>query len=115
MRREIGQRHGGTQLPTRMSRSNTISLCGPGSVLSKPDQTGRREVVIYLFALSQIIVNQGDDVTLEFIGVNGKSHPITIAAYDKSFEQNRGQVTKISLEADNARGSPLSATLTNCR
>src|SRR5713101_9149502 len=57
---------------------------GPGYVLNKPDQTGRWEVVVYLFAPSQIIVNQDDDLTLEFVGINGKSHPTTIAGYDKS-------------------------------
>jgi len=48
---------------------------GPGYVLNKPDQTGRWEVVVYLFTPSQIIVNQDDDITLEFVGINGKSHP----------------------------------------
>ena len=80
---------------------------GPGYVLNKPDQTGRWEVVVYLFAPSQIIVNQDDDVTLEFVGVNGMSHPITIAGYDKSFELNRGRVTKISFKADKAGAFPI--------
>jgi hypothetical protein len=75
---------------------------GPGYVLNKPDQTGRWEVVVYLLAPSQIIVNQDDDLALEFAGINGKSHPITIAGYDKSFELKRGHVTRISFKADKA-------------
>jgi len=80
---------------------------GPGYVLNKPDQTGRWEVVAYLLTPSQIIVNQDDDLTLEFIGINGKSHPITIAGYDKSFELKRGHVTKISFKADQAGVFPI--------
>jgi len=77
---------------------------GPGYVLNKPDQTGRWEVVVYLFTPSQIIVDQDDDVTLEFVGINGMSHPTTIAGYDKSFELKRGHVTKVSFKADKAGG-----------
>ena len=75
---------------------------GAGYVLNKPDQNGRWEVSVYMWMPSQIIVNQGDDVTLEFVGINGAHHPTTIAGYDKSFVLNRGQVTKISLKADKA-------------
>ena len=41
-------------------------------------------------------------MTLEFIGINGASHPTTIAGYDKSFVLKRGQVTKIDFKADKA-------------
>ena len=47
---------------------------GPGYVLNKPDQTGRWEVSVYMWTPSQIIVNQDDDVTLEFVGINGANH-----------------------------------------
>jgi hypothetical protein len=43
---------------------------GAGYVLNKPDQTGRWEVSVYMWTPSQIIVNQDDDVTLEFVGIN---------------------------------------------
>ena len=39
---------------------------GAGYSLNKPDQSGRWEVEVYVFMPSQIIVNQGDDVTLNF-------------------------------------------------
>jgi hypothetical protein len=32
---------------------------------------------------STSIVNQKDDVTLEFVGINGANHPTTIAGHDK--------------------------------
>jgi hypothetical protein len=75
---------------------------GPGYVLNKPDQTGRWEVSVYMWTPGQIIVNQDDDVTLEFVGINGANHPTTIVGYDKSFVLKRGQVTKISFKADKA-------------
>src|SRR5436190_10159398 len=62
---------------------------GPGYVLNKPDQTGRWEVSVYMWMPGQIIVNQDDDVTLEFVGINGANHPTTIVGYDKSFVLKR--------------------------
>jgi hypothetical protein len=47
-------------------------------------------------------VNQDDDVTIEFVGIYGASHPTTIVGYDKSFVLKRGQVTKIGFKADKA-------------
>ena len=75
---------------------------GPGYILKKPDQNGRWEVSAYVWMPSQIIVNQGDDVTLEFVGINGAAHPATIAGYNKSVTVMRGEVTKISFKADKA-------------
>lgn len=80
---------------------------GAGYVLNKPDQTGRWEVSIYLWAPSQIIVYQDDEVTLVFVGINGESHPTTIAGYNKSFVLKRGQVTKINFKADKAGVFPI--------
>lgn len=75
---------------------------GPGYILKRPDQTGRWEVSAYVWMPSQIIVNQGDDVTLEFVGINGAAHPATITGYNKSFTVIRGEVTKVSFKADKA-------------
>jgi Cupredoxin-like domain len=80
---------------------------GAGYVLSKPNETGRWEVSVYLWTPSQITVNQGDEVTLEFVGINGASHPTTISGYNKSFELKRGQVTKVSFKADKAGVFPI--------
>ena len=75
---------------------------GPGYILKKPDQNGRWEVSAYVWMPSQIIVNQGDDVTLEFVGINGAAHPATIAGYNQSVTVMRGEVTKVSFKADKA-------------
>ncbi|HRN85339.1 MAG TPA: hypothetical protein PK857_11005, partial [Hyphomicrobium sp.] len=50
---------------------------GGGYVLKKPDDTGRWEVAVYVFEPRQIFVDEGDEVTLEFVGINGASHPTT--------------------------------------
>ena len=73
---------------------------GGGYVIKKPDQTGRWEVSAYVWQPSQIIVWEGDDVTLEFIGINGAEHPTTIVGYDKTLVLKRGHVIRIELKAD---------------
>jgi len=75
---------------------------GGGYQLKKPDESGRWEVSAYVFEPRQILVDQGDEVTLEFVGINGASHPITIAGYDKTLELKRGQVIRVSFTADKA-------------
>ena len=73
---------------------------GGGYVIKKPDQTGRWEVSAYVWQPSQIIVTEGDEVTLEFIGINGAEHPTTIVGYDKTLVLKRGHVIRIVLKAD---------------
>jgi hypothetical protein len=73
---------------------------GGGYVLKKPDDTGRWEVAVYVFDPRQIIVDEGDEVTLEFVGINGASHPITIEAYGQTFELKRGHVNTVTFTAD---------------
>jgi len=73
---------------------------GGGYGIKKPDQTGRWEVSAYVWQPSQIIVTEGDDVTLEFIGINGAEHPTTIVGYDKTLVLKRGHVIRIELKAD---------------
>jgi hypothetical protein len=80
---------------------------GGGYQLKQPDDGGRWEVAVYVFDPRQIFVDEGDAVTLEFVGVNGASHPITIAGYDKSFELKRGTVTRVSFTADKAGIFPI--------
>ncbi len=80
---------------------------GAGYVLSKPNETGRWEVSVYIWTPSQITVNQDDEVTLEFVGINGASHPTTIAGYNKTFELKRGQVTRVHFKADKAGVFPI--------
>jgi len=75
---------------------------GGGYILKKPNPQGRWEVSTYRFMPSQIIVNQGDDVTLEYVGINGDVHPGVIEGYNVGFVVKRGQVTIVNFKADKA-------------
>ncbi|MBI2846062.1 MAG: hypothetical protein HYX86_05895, partial [Chloroflexi bacterium] len=66
---------------------------GGGYGLKPPDDTGRWEVETYRWTPGTIVVNQGDEVTLEIIGINGSEHPSTIEGYDLSFVVKRGEIT----------------------
>lgn len=76
---------------------------GGGYVLNQPDaKTSRWEVSAYVWQPSQIVVSEGDEVTLEFVGINGAAHPTTIAAFGQTFVVNRGQAHRITFTADKA-------------
>ena len=75
---------------------------GEGYTLKKPDANGRWEVSAYVWLPNQITVNQGDDVTLDFVGINGASHPVSIQGYGKPFVVTRGTTTRISFKAEKA-------------
>jgi len=72
---------------------------GGGYVLKKPDSTGRWEVSTYRWDPGTVIVNQGDEVTLEIIGINGKEHSIAIEGHDVSGAVKRGHVTRLKFTA----------------
>lgn len=92
---------GGTTLDKEAFPSATLPE-GEGYVLKAPNDEGRWEVSTYMFMPSQIIVNEGDDVTLEYVGINGKEHPAYIEGYDIAFTVQRGQVTLVNFKADMA-------------
>jgi plastocyanin len=73
---------------------------GGGYILKAPDAEGRWEVSTYRWEPSQIIVNEGDEVTLEILGVNGAEHPTVIDGYDISFTVKRGELTTVTFTAD---------------
>ncbi|RWE66309.1 MAG: hypothetical protein E5V16_06565 [Mesorhizobium sp.] len=73
---------------------------GKGYELEAPNAEGRWEVSAYRWEPNQIIVNQGDEVTLEILGVNGAEHPGVIDGYDVSFTVKRGQLTTVTFTPD---------------
>jgi plastocyanin len=75
---------------------------GGGYILKQPDATGRWEVSSYRWDPNQIIVNQGDEVTLEVVGINGAEHPSLIEGYDVRFSVKRGAVSTVTFTADKA-------------
>ncbi|MBI3359998.1 MAG: cupredoxin domain-containing protein [Chloroflexi bacterium] len=75
---------------------------GGGYALDEPDANGAWVVETYRWDPGTIVVNQGDVVTLEIIGINGKEHPFTIEGYNISDVVKRGQVTRVTFAADKA-------------
>ena len=54
----------------------------------------------YRFVPGTVVVNEGDNVTLEIVGINGKEHPITIEGYGLSTVLKRGEVQRLTFLAD---------------
>lgn len=75
---------------------------GGGYALKDPDETGKWTVETYRWNPSIVVVNQGDQVTLEILGVNGKEHNSFIEEYVDNFVITRGKITKVSFTADKA-------------
>jgi plastocyanin len=73
---------------------------GGGYIMKEPNAEGRWEVSAYVFMPSQVIVQEGDEVTLEMVGINGAEHPGLIEGYDIEFNVLRGQMTRVSFLAD---------------
>ncbi len=75
---------------------------GGGFVIKKIDDKGGWKVRQYMFAPSQIVVNQGDQVTLNFVDVQGDEHMITVEGIASQFDIHRGQMKTITFTADKA-------------
>ena len=75
---------------------------GGGYVLEEPDEEGDWVVETYTWAPNQIVVNEGDTVNLEIIGINGAQHESFIEGYVDSFVVERGKLTSLSFTADEA-------------
>jgi len=75
---------------------------GGGYVLKEPDEEGNWVVEVYVWKDSQIVVNEGDTVNLEIVGVNGERHLSFIEEYVDEFVVERGKLTSLSFVADKA-------------
>jgi hypothetical protein len=78
---------------------NTTLPSGPGLVLRPPNKVGAWDMRAFTFAPDQIAVNQGDIVTLHFLGVQGPHHVITVEGVG-TFPLDRGQIHTVSFIAD---------------
>jgi len=83
---------------------------GPGYRKTPPDPTGRWEVVTYQWTPGTIVVQQGETVTLEIVGVNGDMHSGTIPGLADSFTVKRGQITRVTFTATKAGLYPIICT-----
>ncbi len=92
---------GGTAVSSEPYPANSpVLTAGPGYVLKPPDGTGRWEVSTYQWQPSFVMANEGEDVTLEIIGINGAEHTGFIEGINvPAFTVKRGQITTVNLRA----------------
>jgi hypothetical protein len=85
--------------PAEKPPLNSTIPTGGGFRLLEPNKAGAWDFRSFAFSPSQIIVNQGDKVTLHFIGVQGAHHLITLDGIE-TFPLNRGQIHTVSFIAN---------------
>ena len=78
---------------------NSTIPAGGGVKLTPPDKTGAWKFRVFTFEPSQIVVNQGDKVTLHFADVQGAHYTIKVDGIG-TFPMSRGQIHTISFPAD---------------
>lgn len=77
---------------------------GRGLKLTRPNEYGAWKMRAFAFVPSQIIVNQGDNVRLNFVGVQGRTHTIHVEGkgIDEKFTVTRGHMKTVDFEAAEA-------------
>lgn len=73
---------------------------GGGYALKEPDKDGNWVVETYIWEPANLVVLQGDHITLKILGVNGAVHVAEIEGYNRQFEVKRGELTTVSFTAD---------------
>jgi plastocyanin len=79
---------------------NSTIPTGGGFRITEPNKVGAWDFRSFTFSPDQIVVNQGDKVTLHFIGVQGAHHVIDVEGID-TFTLLRGQIHTVSFVANN--------------
>ena len=79
---------------------NSTLPSGGGFVIKKIDDKGGWKVRQYMFAPEEITVYQGDQVTLNFVDVQGPEHMITVSGIAPEFDIHRGEMKTIAFTAD---------------
>ena len=86
--------------PAEKPPVNSTIPTGGGFRITEPNKAGAWDFRSFTFSPDQIVVNQGDKVTLHFIGVQGAHHVIDVEGID-TFELMRGQIHTVSFTANN--------------
>ena len=86
--------------PPEQPPVNSTIPTGGGFRITEPNKVGAWDFRSFSFSPDQIVVNQGDKVTLHFIGVQGAHHVIDVEGVD-TFELMRGQIHTVSFVANN--------------
>lgn len=79
---------------------NSTLPSGGGFVIKKIDDKGGWKVRQYMFAPEEITVYQGDQVTLNFVDVQGPEHMITVDGISPEFDIHRGEMKTATFTAD---------------
>lgn len=85
--------------PAEQPPANSTIPAEGGFVLTPPNKAGAWDFRSFAFVPEQIVVNQGDNVTLHFVGVQGVHHVIEIEGVS-TFELTRGQIHTVSFIAN---------------
>ena len=86
--------------PAEQPPVNSTIPTGGGFRITEPNKAGAWDFRSFTFSPSQIVVNQGDKITLHFIGVQGAHHVVTVDGIG-TFELKRGQINTVSFVANN--------------
>jgi plastocyanin len=86
--------------PAEQPPVNSTIPTGGGFRITTPNKVGAWDFRSFTFSPDQIVVNQGDKVTLHFIGVQGAHHVVSVEGVD-TFELARGQIHTVSFTANN--------------
>lgn len=73
---------------------------GGGYVLKKLDDLGNWKVRAFAFDPSQIVVHEGDNITLNILDVQGDHHVITVEGRGDAFTLHRGELKTMTFTAD---------------
>ena len=87
--------------PAEQPPANSTIPQGGGFRIVEPNKVGAWDFRSFTFSPDQIVVNQGDKVTLHFIGVQGAHHLITVDGLGAPFPLLRGQIHTVSFIANN--------------
>ena len=86
--------------PAEQPPVNSTLPTGGGIKVTEPNKAGAWDFRSFTFSPAQIVVNQGDKVTLHFVGVQGAHHVVTVDGIG-TFELKRGQINTVSFVASN--------------
>ena len=86
--------------PAEVPPANSTIPTGGGFRIVLPNKVGSWDFRSFTFAPDQIVVNQGDKVTLHFIGVLGAHHIIIVDGVG-AFFLHRGEIHTVSFIANN--------------
>lgn len=89
--------------PAEVPPANSTIPTGGGFRIVPPNKAGSWDFRSFTFAPDQIVVNQGDKITLHFIGVLGVHHIVTVDGVG-TFALHRGEIHTVSFIA-NSPGS----------